>query len=144
MKHSAPFYLGLIALSATLYSGYSVAEEDKEMLKLVTVSGCLTCHTIDPKPVATEPNAVLPTAPAYREVAAKYKNDKDAYTKLLAAVKQGSNPYQRHWQGKVSGLAMPPNVALKDDDAEKLVKWVLSLEAPKEAAKPAAAEPAKK
>lgn len=143
MKNSA-FYLGLFALSATLYSGYSAAEEDKEMLKLVTVSGCLACHSIDPKPVSTEPNAVLPTAPAYRDVSAKYKNDKDAYTKLLAAVKGGSNPYQRHWQGKVSGLAMPPNVALKDEDAEKLVKWVLSLEANKETKPAAAAEPAKK
>jgi cytochrome c len=137
MKYSA-LYLGIFALSTALYSGYSAAEENNEMVKLATVSGCLTCHSIDPKPAPKDPNAVLPTAPAYRDVAAKYKNDKDAYTKLLTAVKQGSNPYQRHWQGKVSGLAMPPNVALKDDDAEKLVKWVLSLEpAP-------VAEPAKK
>ena len=44
----------------------------------------------------------------------------------------GSNPYESHWKGKVSGLAMPPNaVAIKEPDAKQLVQWILSLDAAK-------------
>ena len=44
----------------------------------------------------------------------------------------GSNPYESHWKGKVSGLAMPPNkVAITEPDARKLVNWILSLDLPK-------------
>ncbi len=46
-------------------------------------------------------------------------------------VLEGSNPYGSHWKDQVSGLAMPPNkVAIKEADAKKLVKWILTL-APK-------------
>ena len=41
---------------------------------------------------------------------------------------KGSNPYDSHWKGKASGLAMPPNaVAIKEADARDLVKWILAL-----------------
>jgi cytochrome c len=45
---------------------------------------------------------------------------------------KGSNPYESHWKGKVSGLAMPPNaVAIKEADAKKLVGWILALDVKK-------------
>ena len=45
-----------------------------------------------------------------------------------ATVMAGSNPYESHWKGKVSGLAMPPNkVAITEADASKLVSWILQL-----------------
>jgi cytochrome c len=45
---------------------------------------------------------------------------------------KGSNPYDSHWKGQASGLAMPPNaVAIKEADAKRLVGWILALEAPK-------------
>ena len=41
----------------------------------------------------------------------------------------GSNPYESHWKGKVSGLAMPPNaVAIKEAEAKQLVRWILALQ----------------
>ena len=47
---------------------------------------------------------------------------------LTATVLAGSNPYESHWKGKVSGLAMPPNaVAISQADASKLVKTRLIL-----------------
>jgi len=68
--------------------------------------------------------------PSWREVSAKYKGQKDAQAKLTHAVLTGSNPYDSHWKGKVSGLAMPPNaVAIKEADAKKLVGWILTLDA---------------
>ncbi|MGF1525730.1 MAG: c-type cytochrome [Candidatus Competibacterales bacterium] len=96
------------------------------MLQLAATSGCLACHSINPEPV--DPDEVLPVGPAWRAVATRYQGDSQAHTKLVEIVKIGSNPYNRHWQGNVSGLAMPPNVALKDEDAEKLIAWILDLE----------------
>ena len=47
---------------------------------------------------------------------------------LTQIVLKGSNPYDSHWKGKASGLAMPPNaVAIKETDARDLVKWILAL-----------------
>ena len=66
--------------------------------------------------------------PAWKDVAKKYKGDKTAQAKLTKEVMAGTNLYDSHWKGKVSGVAMPPNaVAIKEADAKKLVTWILSL-----------------
>ena len=65
-------------------------------------------------------------------MAAKYKAQKGAADQLTATVMKGSNPYESHWKGKVSGLAMPPNaVAIQQADAKQLVGWILALDAAK-------------
>jgi cytochrome c len=99
---------------------------DDPMLKLANQSGCMTCHHIDAG--AKGPNGLAPNGPAWREVAAKYTGQKDALAQLTATVMKGSNPYDSHWKGKASGLAMPPNaVAINEADAKKLVSWILAL-----------------
>ncbi len=104
----------------------ALAANDDAMLKMASNSGCLTCHPIDPG--AKGPDGMAPIGPAWREVAAKYKGQKDAEATLTRTVLAGSNPYESHWKGKVSGLAMPPNkVVLNEADAKKLVHWILSL-----------------
>lgn len=106
------------------------AQPDEAMFKLASQSGCLTCHHIDPG--AKGPDGLPPIGPAWREVAAKYKGDKTALANLTQTVLKGSNPYESHWKGKVSGLAMPPNaVAISPADARKLVGWILQLPAQK-------------
>ena len=53
-----------------------------------------------------------------------------AAAQLTHTVMAGSNPYESHWKGKVSGLAMPPNkMAITEADAAKVVGWILSLDA---------------
>ena len=119
--------LTLIALANT---GAQAAGNDVSMLKLATHAGCMTCHHIEPG--AKGPDGMAPIGPAWRDVSAKYKDQKDAAKKLTNTVMSGSNPYQSHWKGKVSGLAMPPNaVAINEADAKQLVKWILSLDADK-------------
>lgn len=118
----------VIALTLSLGVPGAFADEktDAEMKQLAVSSGCMTCHSIEPgKP---GPDGKSPIGPAWRDVANKYKGQKDAADKLTKTVMQGSNPYDSHWKGKVSGLAMPPNVvAIKEGDANKLVIWILSL-----------------
>ena len=77
---------------------------------LAQKSGCIACHTVDKKVIG----------PAYKDVAAKYKADKDAATKLAAKVKAGG-------AGVWGPIPMPPNAQVTDADIKTLVAWVLSL-----------------
>lgn len=118
----------LIALTTALLAAQAwAAPDDDQILKLATNAGCMTCHHIEPG--GKGPNGLPPIGPAWREVAAKYKSQKGAQQQLTTTVMAGSSPYESHWKGKVSGLAMPPNkVVVSEVDAAKLVAWILSLE----------------
>jgi len=119
----------LAAIALMLAAGVAQAApaKDDAMLALATKSGCMTCHHIDPG--AKGPDGLAPIGPAWRDVAAKYKGDKQALGALTHTVLTGSNPYESHWKGKASGLAMPPNaVAIKEADARNLVQWILGLQ----------------
>jgi len=116
----------VIALLAAVPALALAAGADDAMLKLAATSGCLTCHQLEPG--GKGPDGLPPVGPAWREVAAKYKGNKDAAAQLTQTVLKGSNPYDSHWKGKASGLAMPPNaVAIKEADAKQLVGWILAL-----------------
>jgi cytochrome c len=118
----------LISLFALLLgaAAWAAPADDAAALKLATGSGCMTCHNIEPG--AKGPNGMAPIGPAWRDVAAKYKDQKGAQQQLTATVLAGSSPYESHWKDKVSGLAMPPNkVAITEADAAKLVSWILGL-----------------
>lgn len=122
--------IGLATFGAALLLGATQAQaekyEDVEMMKLANQSGCVACHSIAPG--TKGPDGLKPIGPAWQDVAAKYKDDPKAVENLTATVLHGSNPYESHWKGKVSGLAMPPNaVAIKEDNAKKLVSWILGL-----------------
>lgn len=98
--------LGLAAailFAANLGSAFAADEE-----ALAKSKNCFSCHSVDKKIVG----------PAYKDVAAKYKGDKGAVEKLAAKVKAGG-------KGVWGEIPMPPN-NLTDDEAKRLVGWVLS------------------
>jgi len=72
--------------------------------------GCAACHAVDKKIVG----------PAYVEVAAKYRADKDAVAKLSKKVKEGST-------GVWGPIPMPPNAATSEADIKELVAWIMTL-----------------
>ena len=78
--------------------------------ELAKKHACFACHTVEKKMVG----------PAYKDVAAKYRADKDAPKKLAEKVKKGS-------QGVWGNVPMPPNSGVPDADVNALVKWILSL-----------------
>lgn len=111
----------IIAMMMLGLCGTAMANE--EMLKIAANAGCIACHQVEPRT-----DGKLPIGPAWKDVAKKYKGDKTAQAKLTKEVMAGTNLYDSHWKGKVSGVAMPPNaVAIKEADAKKLVTWILSL-----------------
>ena len=98
------FIAASAALAALTLCGNVQADE-----KLAQASGCMTCHGMDKKILG----------PAYKEVAAKYRNDKGAEAGLVKKVKAGSKDV---W----GQIPMPPNAHVKDEDIHTIVKWILS------------------
>jgi cytochrome c len=95
-------------------------------INLARKSGCFICHGIETD--AKGPDGLKPVGPPFKSVAARYKDDKNASKMLENAVMMGSSPYSRHWQHESSGVAMPPNsTVINEQDAKKLVAWVLGL-----------------
>ena len=77
--------------------------------ELAQKKNCMACHAIDKKVVG----------PSYKEVAAKYAKDKDAYKKLAEKIQKGGS-------GVWGAMVMPPN-AVTPAEAETLAKWVLTV-----------------
>ena len=96
----------LLATALTLLAAAAPAMADEALAK---AKGCTACHDVKKKVVG----------PAYAEVAKKYKGDKESAAKLVDSVIKGS-------QGKWGPIPMPAN-KVTDDEAKKLVAWVLSL-----------------
>jgi len=94
-----------LVVIAGLLTAFSALASDE----LAKKHACFACHATDKKMVG----------PAYKDVAAKYRADKDAPKKLAAKVKNGS-------QGVWGTVPMPPNSAVPEADINTLVKWILS------------------
>lgn len=121
-----PLFGAVVAIALTTSAHATPAENDAAMLKLATERGCMACHSIEPR--APRADGLPPIAPAWREVALKYRDDPGAYKRLTRTVMTGSDPQARHWTGKVGEVAMPPNAAvITERDARMLVNWILVL-----------------
>ncbi|RTL46996.1 MAG: c-type cytochrome [Burkholderiales bacterium] len=79
-------------------------------LDLAQKKNCMACHAVDRKLVG----------PAYKDVAAKYANDKEAYKKLAEKIIKGGKDV---W----GPVPMPANSQVTPAEAETLAKWVLTL-----------------
>lgn len=79
--------------------------------KLARERACLSCHAVERKLVG----------PAFRDVAKRYAGDREAEARLAKKIRSGG-------AGAWGTLAMAPNPAVTEADAQKLARWVLSLE----------------
>lgn len=100
MKRIALALTAALALMGTAHANEELAKKNN----------CTACHKVDGKLVG----------PGYKDVAAKYKSDKNAEAALIEKVKKGS-------MGVWGPIPMPPNAAVKDEDVKTLVKWILAL-----------------
>ena len=107
MKPAIAVFAGAALFAAgTVHAALDNAAAEAMMKK----DGCAACHAVDKKLVG----------PAYVDVAAKYKGDKDAVAKLTKKVKEGGS-------GVWGQIPMPPNAATPATDITDLVTWILSL-----------------
>ncbi|MEJ8809891.1 c-type cytochrome [Variovorax ureilyticus] len=78
-------------------------------LALATSKNCMSCHAVDRKVLG----------PAFRDVAAKYKDNKGAADLLATKIMKGGS-------GVWGPVPMPANNQVSEADAKKLAAWVLS------------------
>ena len=101
MKHVlAVAVLGLAVASGPVFAQAELAKQ----------KNCLACHAVDKKLVG----------PSYKDVAAKYKADKDAAAKLAKKIREGG-------VGVWGQVPMAPNPTVPDADIKKLVAWILAM-----------------
>lgn len=79
-------------------------------LELVAKSDCLTCHKVEEKLIG----------PSYRDVANKYTSDDKTIEMLAGKVIKGGG-------GVWGPIAMTPHPAISNEDATKMIKYVLLL-----------------
>jgi cytochrome c len=78
--------------------------------ELAQAKNCLACHSLE--------NQVV--GPAFKAIAAKYAGDKAAAASLATKIMAGGG-------GVWGAIPMPANPQVKEDEAKKLVAWILSL-----------------
>lgn len=88
----------VVAAAGTLAAGAVQAQTGADVLK---AKGCLGCHEMDKKKVG----------PAYKDVAAKYKGNKDAEGTLIGKLKDGKGH---------------PKIAATDAELKAAVQHVLA------------------
>jgi cytochrome c len=124
----------LLATLVSFWIGHSALAAESPgvaMNRLASAKGCYTCHRADPGEPA--PNAILPVAPSWKDIALKYKGQKGAEHRLTQIVLEGSfdNDKNRHWQGKVRFVGMLPNApSIDKNEARRLVHWILTVTGP--------------
>jgi cytochrome c len=96
---SAALGLGLVVLAAP-------ASAD---LALAMSKNCMSCHAVERKVLG----------PSFKDVAAKYKDDKGAVDTLANKIMKGGS-------GVWGPVPMPANNQVSEADARKLAAWVLS------------------
>ncbi|MGJ7526627.1 c-type cytochrome [Variovorax sp. GB1P17] len=89
--------------------GLGVAAPAFADLALATSKNCMSCHAVERKVLG----------PSFKDVAAKYKDDKGAVDTLASKIMKGGS-------GVWGPVPMPANNQVSEADAKKLAAWVLS------------------
>jgi cytochrome c len=90
------------AYAAKHMAGEQPAMDAKAAEELATKNKCTMCHAVDQKKMG----------PSMKDIAAKYKDDKDAVAKLSAMI--------------LGGDAKHPKLTASESDAKTVVQWFLS------------------
>lgn len=93
-----------LVAAGLLIAGPALADE-----ALAKKDMCMTCHAVDKKLMG----------PSFKDIAAKYKGNKEAEQILADSIVKGS-------KGKFGAIPMPPQ-AKTAGDAPALAKWIMSL-----------------
>ena len=91
-----------VAAAGALAAGLGYAQSGADVVK---AKGCLGCHEVDKKKVG----------PAFKDVAAKYKGNKDAEANIIKGLKEGKLGDKAH-----------PKVAASDAELKAAAQYVLS------------------
>ena len=110
-KNSARLMTAVLALGASMVFTFATAGVASAAtgLQLAQKNGCMACHQVERKVVG----------PSYKDVAAKYKSQKDAVSYLVAKVKKGGS-------GVWGPIPMPPQMAISEADLKVVIEWIMA------------------
>ena len=106
MKKDMQIHRMLLLAAAVVIATPTLAAPPTEILNKYACSGC---HAIDKKIVG----------PAFAEVAAKYKDQKDAQAHLAGRIRSGGS-------GTWGPVPMPPQPTISDDEVATVVDWLVA------------------
>ena len=111
MKATLPRISHLAALAVFVLAGNAFSQtgiDAKAAFHVAEMYACSECHNPTMKILG----------PSFKEIAAKYKDDKTAMDILSSKVRKGG-------VGVWGQIAMPPS-AVKDDELKLVLSWILS------------------
>jgi len=100
--------LNAFAAALVLFTVAAASLPAHANLELAQKNACTACHAVDKKIVG----------PAYKDVAKKYADQKEAVAVLSDSIRKGG-------MGKWGQIPMPAQPALSDADVKTLATWVL-------------------
>ena len=89
----------------------AVASDSGEVDELLSNHGCGGCHTKHSDLVG----------PSFNDLAAHYEGTEDAREQMLEGLREGAS-------GTFGDTPMPPQAHVDDEDLEKIVDWILTLQ----------------
>ena len=101
--------LGAVFVSAGCLAQTGPATDVAAAAELAKANGCYSCHSAAEKIVG----------PSFKDIAAKYKDDKDAVASLVQSIQYGS-------KGKWGRIPMPAHASLSGGDLKALAGWVMA------------------
>ena len=102
----------IAGFSALAFAACAVAQtgiDTKAALHVAELYACSECHNPTLKVLG----------PSFKDVAAKYRDDKTAIEVLSSKVRKGG-------VGVWGQIAMPPAATIKDDELKLVLTWILS------------------
>lgn len=92
--------------------GFTAQAEEIDVVKvneILKANACLACHTVDNKVVG----------PAYKDVAAKYKDDPANAAVITKHIREGSS-------GVWGPIPMPPQAHVSEENVKIVVDWLMA------------------
>lgn len=99
--------VSMIAAAGLMVAGSAIATE---MPAVAKKNNCTACHKVDKKLVG----------PSWKDVAAKYKGDAAAWSKVAAKIKKGGS-------GAWGSMPMPANPKVSDADMKEIIDFIKAL-----------------
>lgn len=119
-RNAVPCFALLLALAACGSLPHEPASGDRAAM-LAADRGCGTCHAPQAPALGRGP---VPIAPAWAEIAARYRQRPGAEEELVRVLVEGTE--ERHWKGEPLVSMLPHEKWLTEEESRALVRWILA------------------
>lgn len=100
----------LLSIGLACLVSYAPATPAQASPELIKARNCIACHATERKLVG----------PSFKDIAARYRHDKDAAARLAVKIREGGG-------GAWGVVRMPANPQVSEADSQALAHWILSL-----------------